>query len=56
MKGTLSLKPQADVEHVHVREAKGIAAEIGYPGDTHMIAYALALIEAKDEWQNKPRR
>lgn len=56
MKPTLSLKPQPDVEHVHVREAKGIAAEIGYDGDPNMIAFALALIEAKDEWQNKPRR
>jgi len=56
MKRTLSLPLQADVEHVHVREAKAIASDIGYAGDPHMIAFALALIEAKDEWSNAPRR
>jgi hypothetical protein len=56
MKPRLSLPPAPDVEHAHVREAKGIAAGLGYPGDDHMIAFAIALIEAKDEWQNKPRR
>lgn len=56
MKPRLSLPPAADIEHVHVREAKAIARDIGYDGDPHMVAFALALIEERNRWNGKSRR
>jgi hypothetical protein len=42
-------------ESAPVREAKQIARDIGYDGDPHMVAFALALIEARDTWSNRPQ-
>jgi hypothetical protein len=42
-------------ESAPVREAKQIAREVGYDNDPHMVAFALALIEARDTWHNRPR-
>jgi hypothetical protein len=43
-------------ESAPVREAKQIAREVGYDNDPHMVAFALALIEARDTWENRPQR
>jgi hypothetical protein len=43
-------------ESAPVREAKQIAREVGYDNDPHMVAFALALIEARDRWENRPQR
>jgi hypothetical protein len=43
-------------ESAPVREAKQIARDIGYADDPHMVAFALALIEARDAWENRPQR
>lgn len=50
----LTLRPEA-TESPQVREAKSLAAETGYPGDPHMTAFALALIEERDLWNGKGR-
>jgi hypothetical protein len=43
-------------ESAPVREAKQIARDIGYADDPHMVAFALALIESRDAWENRPQR
>lgn len=43
-------------ESAPVREAKQLAREVGYDSDPHMVAFALALIEARDTWHNRPQR
>lgn len=50
----LTLRAPAQ-ESAPVREAKQIAREAGYDGDPHMVAFALALIEARDSWNNRPQ-
>lgn len=51
----LHARPEAP-ESAPVREAKGLAREVGYDGDPLMIAFALALIEERDRWNGKSSR